>query len=445
MGAVDNTIDYVDQASFLGLRALGHGPVIQWLWIYSHELDMDGLQLFHRNLGRGLLGRLVEPSPLGFGRHRWVTDVEQREIEVAPRSRPRAEVPRWADEQAALPIDPEHGPGYRLSVQPLDGGGAAVALLVSHTVVDGVGLVIAISEAAKGITRDLGYPRPKSRTKRQALQQDWQAFVRSVPEMARSVVAAGRLARSKGGELSPRGGKPAAPVSGSPDRTVTVPAVTVHLDIAEWDARAAQLGGTNNSLYLGFGTRLAYNLGWTLPDGSVKLSVPVNERQGDDDNRGNALTGVMMTADPHLVVSDLTAVRAGLKEALSGLADARNELLAPVALTPLVPKALARKLEGVVFAEKVVGCSNVADMDPAANRPDGTDAEWFAARMSEHITAGHLRRADGVFFPLVSGRIHGKVYITVGYADADGSNTREQLMATVRRTLDDMGLSGVVE
>lgn len=442
---VDNTVDYVDQASFLGLRALGHGPVIQWLWIYSHELDMEALRRFHENLGRGLLGRLVEPSPLPFGRHRWVADPGPRRIEVASRTRPRADVPTWADEQAALPIDPEHGPGYRLSVQPLDEGGAAVALLASHTIVDGVGLVIAITEAAKGITRDLPYPPPRSRPKRQALQQDWRVFVRSLPEMARALVAAGRLARSKKDELSPGARKPAAAVTGRADRGVTVPAVTVHIDIAEWDARAAQLGGTNNSLYLGLGARLCYNLGWTLPDGSVKLSVPVNERQGDDDNRGNALTGVMMTADPHVVLTDLTAVRAGLKTALSGLSEARNELLAPVALTPLVPKALARQLEAVVFSEKVLGCSNVADMDPAANRPDGTDAEWFAARMSEHITAGHLARADGVFFPLVSGRIHGQVYITVGYADSEGTNTREELMATVRRTLDEMGLSGIVE
>ena len=155
MTDVDNTIDYMDQASFLGVRALGHGPVIQWNWIYSHEVDLDGLQRFHDNLGRGLLGRRVEVSPLPFGRHRWISGSGSRGIEIAAAPIPRADVPAWFDAQALLPIDAEHGPTYRVSVQPVAEGGAAVSLLASHTVVDGVGLVIAVTEAASGVTRDL--------------------------------------------------------------------------------------------------------------------------------------------------------------------------------------------------------------------------------------------------------------------------------------------------
>ena len=226
---------------------------------------------------------------------------------------------------------------------------------------------------------------------------------------------------------------------------VTVPAVTVHIGIDEWDERAKSLGGTPNSLFHGFTARLGHNLGWRNPDGLVKLSVPVNERKPDDDNRGNALTGVMMTADPDQVVTDLTGVRASLKEALSGLKEARNELLAPLPLTPLVPKGFARRLAGMMFNEKVVGSSNVSDMDPMANRPDGTDAEWFAARMVERLTAAEIRRSDGVFFPVVSGRINGRVYASIGYANVEGSNTREELIATAQRTLNDMGLSGTVD
>ena len=30
VAVVDNTIDYMDQASFLGLRARGRDPLIQW-------------------------------------------------------------------------------------------------------------------------------------------------------------------------------------------------------------------------------------------------------------------------------------------------------------------------------------------------------------------------------------------------------------------------------
>ena len=43
IGSVDNTLDYIDQASFLGLRALGHGPVIQFTWIYARDVDLDAV------------------------------------------------------------------------------------------------------------------------------------------------------------------------------------------------------------------------------------------------------------------------------------------------------------------------------------------------------------------------------------------------------------------
>lgn len=444
MTAVDNTIDYMDQGSFLGLRALGHGPVIQWSWVYDHQVDFDGLRRFHHNLRRGLLGRRLEVSPLPFGRHRWITDSTPNEIEVAAAAIPRAEVPAWLDAQSLLPIDPEHGPVFRISVQPLIGGGAAVTLVASHTVVDGVGLVIAITEAARGITRDLPYPEAGSRTKGTALLEDWRVIVRSVPLMAKSVVAAGRLARNRGDSVNQSVKRSRGEQPGS-DRVVTVPAVTVRVDIDEWDRRAERLGGTQNSLFHGFTARLGHNLGWVGADGLVTLSVPVNERQPEDDNRGNALTGVTMTADPAEVISDLTGVRAALKTALSGLKESRHELLAPLPLVPLVPTRLARRLEGMVFNEKVVGSSNVSDMDPMANRPDGTDAEWFAARMAERLTAADLRRSDGVFYPVVSGRINGYVYLSIGYSNAAASNTRDELIETARRTLVDMGLSGTVE
>ena len=63
---MDNTLAYIDQASFLGFRALGRGPVPQVLWIYEHPVNLDNLRQFHRNLGHGLLGRRIERSPVPF-------------------------------------------------------------------------------------------------------------------------------------------------------------------------------------------------------------------------------------------------------------------------------------------------------------------------------------------------------------------------------------------
>ena len=52
MTVVNNTIDYMDQASFLGLRARGRDPLIQWCWIYDHDVDLQGLRRFHHSLGQ---------------------------------------------------------------------------------------------------------------------------------------------------------------------------------------------------------------------------------------------------------------------------------------------------------------------------------------------------------------------------------------------------------
>lgn len=443
MSNVDTTIDYMDQASFLGLRALGHAPVIQWTWIYRRDVDLDGLRRFHHNLGRGLLGRRIERSPLPFGRHRWITCRGPADIAIASESRSNRDLQAWLDEQAALPIDPEHGPSWRLALQPLIEGGAVVTLVASHTVVDGVGLVIAVTEAATGITRDLDYPAAGSRTKRQALLEDSRAVVRDVPGMAKSLMSTVKMAGKNRADIVSK--KPRATLAVvEPTRTVIVPAVTVHVDIEQWDERAASLGGTANSLSLGFAARLGYRLGWVAEDGSVTISVPVNERLPED-NRGNALTAVTLIADPHTVTTDLTSVRSGLKTALTDLADTRNELLAALPLTPLVPRSAARRVEGLVLKSKVIGSSHVGDLDPAANRPDGTDADSFAARMAEHITSDHLRRVGGIFFPLVAGRVHGEVWVSIGFCNADATTTREQLKEVAVLALADFRMTGTVE
>lgn len=440
---MDNTLDYTDQASFLGLRALGHGPVIQYTWMYGRAVDLDALRRFHRNLGHGILGRRIERSPLPFGRHRWIAWSGPPDVVVAPTARPREELTAWADEQAALPIDPEFGPSWRLAVQPFTNGEQAVTLVVSHTVADGVGIAVSVTEAANGVTRNLGYPASFSRTKRQALLDDSRATARALPEMARALKAAVRIARSGDVPASPA---PPTPATSAEDlsEVVTPPAVTAFLDARQWDERAETLGGTSNSLFLGLVARLGKRLGWIEADGTVTLSIPVSERT-EGDTRGNALTAVRLTADPAGVTGDLRALRAGLKRALSTLGKERNQLEGPLPLVPAVPRAVARRFEGMVVGGRLIGSSNLGMLDPAVNCPDGTDADYMAVRMYERLDRAHLQRNDGVFFPVVSVRVHGRVSISVSYVNADGSNTTAELLDAVRGALADFELSGLIE
>ena len=343
-------LDYTDQASFLGLRALGHGPVIQYTWVYGHDIDMGALRRFHRNLGRGILGRRIERSPLPFGRHRWIAWAGPPDVTVATAALPRSELTTWTDEQAALPIDPEFGPSWRLAVQPFTGGDTAVTLVVSHTVADGVGIACSVADAAKGVNRDLSYPAGDSRPKKQALLEDSRTTVKALPEMARALNAATRVARSNGAPASP--GRPKIVNSTEdPREVVTVPSVTAYVDAHQWDERAQSLGGTSNSLFLGLVARLGMRLDWVEEDGTVTLSIPVSERT-EGDTRGNALTAVRLIADPAQVTGDLRGIRAALKAALSTQAVERNQLLGPLPLVPVLPKAVARRVEGMVVGRR---------------------------------------------------------------------------------------------
>jgi hypothetical protein len=65
--------------------------------------------------------------------------------------------------------------------------------------------------------------------------------------------------------------------------------------------------------------------------------------------------------------------------------------------------------------------------------------------MNERIDRAHLRRQDGVFFPVVSARLHGRVSVSVGYMNAHGTTTADELLELVRGVLADFGLSGIIE
>ena len=96
-----------------------------------------------------------------------------------------------------LPTDPEWGPGWHLGVLPLTDGSTAVSLVASHYLLDGLGFMGAIVEAILGNTRDLGYPPPRSRTRLRAVVQDARQTARDVPQVARALVAAAKLARNR--------------------------------------------------------------------------------------------------------------------------------------------------------------------------------------------------------------------------------------------------------
>jgi len=450
MGGVDNTLAYIDQGSFLGLRALGRGPIIQAVWIYDHGVDLDGLRQFRRNLAKGLFGRRIERSVLPFGRHRWVADPDPQTLDLSVLERPRGDLWTWADACLRTPIDPEHGPGWRLAVQPLTDGAAAVSLVVSHSIADGHGLVTAVLDAVHGVDRELGYPRPGSRRRAEALAQDARQMAGALPAIARAVAASARVARAERRDLA-TSFRAAGNLPPGDDLPLVPPAVVAFVDAEQWDRCAQRLGGTSNSLFSGVAARLGHLLGRVDGDGLVHLSWPVSERT-EGDTRANALVSAAMTADPDQVRTDLSGVRAAVKKALAESAETSRRMTGPLPLTPLTPRFLLRRLEGMVLAvNNPIACSNMGEPDPAFSRPDGTDADYVVMRGVEpNITSRVLNRIGGQL--LLGGvRARGRMALSVTSWSVPeaGSvlqpNTKEALREVVLKALADFGLTGTVE
>ncbi|WP_328355273.1 hypothetical protein OG976_25210 [Mycobacterium sp. NBC_00419] len=443
---MDNQLAYIDQASFLGLRALGHSPQEQIAWIYDHPIDIDAVRRLHANLGYTLLGRLIERSPLPFGRHRWVAAPRQADLDVAPAARPREELLDWLDEQVRIPIDPEFGPAWRMAVVGFTDGGGAVTLIVSHSVSDGAGMVLSLMAALHGQKMELGYPPARSRPLGRALRDDIREIARAVPAMGTAAKAAVKLGREEAGAPKSQDTATPPPIDHSPGAgaLTLIPTVAAYIDADVWDARAASLGGTSNSLVAGVATLLGKTRGRIGPDGLVTINFPVSERTLTD-TRANALTGMTIKGDPETVTASLEGLRASVREGFKALEKESNKLIAPLPLTPLTSKRLLRRLEKMTTGgEKSVGCSNVGHLPDDVNRIDGTEAASFWARGVEWpVTRDTLDQIGGSLM-VASLRMAGTILVVTQAWYAGGPNDKKVLAEQFDQALKDFGVEATL-
>ncbi|MHA7651302.1 type I polyketide synthase [Mycobacterium sp. ML4] len=439
----DNLLAYLDQAAFLATRAV-HEALIQVTWIYHRGADIEGLRRFHRNLGSGLFGRTIERSPLPFARDRWVLAPTSQDMDIAVTPRRRDEVSAWADERARLPIDPEWGPGWHLGVLPLEDGGTAVSLVVSHAVVDAIAFGQAIADAAEGRTHKLGYPPARSRTRGRALREDLRQTVKELPDVGHALAAVARRARRDRKELtSTMKAAPPAPRRSSEDPTIEMPALTAYIDLAEWDARAKSLGASSHSLVAGIACRLAVRVGRVNDDGAVTLRLVANLRTNGD-IRGNAITAIDTTVDPTPAATDLREMHLKITQTiLDAMENSDSEWLAPLPLTPLTPKRVVKRLTGVAAggATLPVTVSNIGELPSAVNRPDGTDADEAHMRPFEPgMKKSTIERMGGQLL-LVSGRDRGKIFIRISAYILGRQNTKDELRETISSAFAEFGLT----
>lgn len=444
MSSDDPYISYTDQALLLARNASGHEPVMQLLWLYERAVDEEGLRRLHAELGRGLLGRRVARSPLPFGRHRWTTDPGV----VAPLVVTRGGLPRkrlyeWADEQVDLPLDPEHGPAWRLSATALEDGAWAVSLVVSHCVADGGATAIALVSAAAG-RAPAPVPVPAPRAGRTAtIRGDLSRLRADLPEIGRALRAAVAGLR-QGDDAGGASREPPPPPA--VDALVPLPSVSVVVDQQEWEARARALGGNSLSLVAGLAARLGA-LADRQRDGVALLMVPVSTR-GDSGTEGGNVVSVARAAIPvEGVTSDLAPARAELKRAISAARSAPDPLIHVLPLIPFIPGPLYARLADRMLGfnrDLPVSCSSMGDLDPRISQADGTPADHLLFRgVDRRVSAGSLTRRGGVL-SLMSGTINGEFTLTVVGWQGGTLTTRDELHRLVQTALDEFAITGTL-
>lgn len=443
LAKLDDRLALMDQGSFLSLRALGHQPFFHATWTYDRPVNLDALRRFNENLGSTLLGRLVVRSPLPGGRHRWAAIDRVPDIEVEETARPRGEVLVWSDEFGDHGADPEHGPGWRIGVLPLTDGGAAVSMIVSHTLGDGLCVLQAMEDAVEGRSRRPDYPVRGARGRGRVLWSDLVAFVRDVPAVLRAVAAATRVAKTQSTpkplarpprELVARSAPPSGPFH--------VPVAVVRMPLADWDDAAARRGGTSNSLVAAVAARLGERFERTDNDGNVTLAVPVSVRV-EGDTRANALDAATVRIHPNGLLDDLTGLRTATKTALTATSEQSHDLVAALPLVPLMPAAVVRRTEAMAMGASTspVGSSNYGDMPAAVARIDGGDPDDLWVRLNEvGQTAADLDRIGGQLYVL-SWRILGSVFLSIIAQPVGGGLDRDELHGHAAATLAEFGLT----
>jgi len=119
-----------------------------------------------------------------------------------------------------------------------------------------------------------------------------------------------------------------------------------------------------------------------------------------------------------------------------------NERWTLLPLAPLLPQWLVRRWVGVSASSATsVVSSNLGVVNPAAYRPDGREADHFAMKsLAPGVTKAIMHRLGGLLV-LLSGRIHGRVFVSVLAYQPGRSNSNDYLRQRLSSVLSDFSLT----
>ncbi|WP_072805378.1 hypothetical protein [Rhodococcoides yunnanense] len=136
-------LSVIDEIFLRTHRGYGLPIVLQGLLRSDETIARVELAAAHANLSMGLLGRKVVTPSIPGARRRWAPNSESLPLAFEDSRLAESELLDWADAQADVDLDPEYGPGWRLSSTTTDNGGTLASLVCSHALADAAGLISA--------------------------------------------------------------------------------------------------------------------------------------------------------------------------------------------------------------------------------------------------------------------------------------------------------------
>lgn len=443
---------WLDQLAYELFRVTGRSQLMQCLWLYDRNVNLAALAQTHERLAALSFNRLIEPSPLPWGRPRWVKPTE---APILPGQSsdllPRSQLLQWANQQARAPIDPVSGPAGRMAIQSFDDGSTAVSLVGSHLLLDGMGALRVIESAVNGTGVPNQYlPKGARGWLSGCVSDAWQILA----DAPRTVAALARIARANWYRPAAPVQRPAATAIESgpdPSTIVELPAIAVTVETRAWFACEERLGGGSNTLLPGFVASLASHLGRRrFSDGAISLLVPINRRRGLDDERALAIEFHMMNVAPAGLTTNLWPVNASLKALLRDARKNRADGLAPfLPAVAWVPRTTAKTLVNRLFnyaGERPASCSDLGVLPDGLARIDGAPCRHVLTRAVDvNVTRRDLERSHG-HLVVVASRYDKTVSLCIEACHLEPApTTTDELRLVVSQTLADFGLDAIIE
>ncbi|MBY6683878.1 hypothetical protein HQ305_07350 [Rhodococcus sp. BP-149] len=436
-----------DESYALAERLFGWTAPIQYLWIFPADPGADAVATLADRLASGSFDRRVVPTSVPFGHDRWVRAERPATVYTEPGTIADDAVGDWVDARLrAADLDPSDGRGFALECAHTDAGRVVVALLVSHMIADGQAVYAALDAARRGPTRS-ALPTGRDVAGWAGVRGDLRDAGAQIPAVARALAVIGKAAATAGATAlrtaitrSDETAPTAAPVAARADQPTPTESDTtlavVDLDRREWIARAAEHGGTPNSLFTAvMGGVLRASGHPTGPEGT-RICIAVSNR-ADGDDRANASGGVWIRVPgpigPEVGLGEIRALSKAAFAKYATTDDAVTDHLQAVARL-LPDRVLGRMMTSIAGPDTTV--SNLGAAPQSALELGDQVAESFGIRAIMQGRDAAARRRQGPAIAAWAVEYGDKVTVTVFGIHPEYAGDTGRLRETVSAELD---------